>query len=125
MTVFFETNRLLLRRFTRSDLDFLYALDGDPDVIRWTNLDGRRMPYAFYRDVLIPRNLAYYEKYVGYGYWVAVEKATSEDLGWFHFRPDRENPDEIELGYRLRKSAWGKGYATEGSRALLRKGFGE
>src|SRR5205823_5899186 len=32
-------------------------------------------------------------------------------------------PDEPELGYRLRKSSWGKGYATEGSRALIRKGF--
>jgi RimJ/RimL family protein N-acetyltransferase len=29
------------------------------------------------------------------------------------------------LGYRLRKSAWGQGYATEGSRALIRKGFTE
>ena len=34
-------------------------------------------------------------------------------------------PGEVELGYRLRKSAWGKGYATEGSRALIRKGFTE
>ena len=34
-------------------------------------------------------------------------------------------PDEIELGYRLRKEAWGKGYGTEGSRALIRKGFTE
>jgi RimJ/RimL family protein N-acetyltransferase len=31
----------------------------------------------------------------------------------------------IELGYRLRQSAWGKGYATEGSRALMDKGFTE
>ncbi len=33
--------------------------------------------------------------------------------------------DEVELGYRLRKSDWGKGYATEGSRALIHKGFAE
>lgn len=45
-------------------------------------------------------------------------------LGWFHFRPpDDDGPNEAELGYRLRKSAWGNGYATEGSRALIRKGF--
>lgn len=123
MTVFLDTDRLSLRRFTANDVDDLYALDGDPDVIRWTNLDGKRAPYAFYRDILLPRNLAYYERYIGYGYWVAVEKATGKDLGWFHFRPAREDPDEIELGYRLQRSAWGKGYATEGSRALIRKGF--
>jgi len=125
MIVFLETDRLLLRRFTPDDLGALYALDGDPAVIRFTNLDGKRAPYALYRDVLIPRNLAYYDKYPGYGYWVAVEKCTGEDLGWFHFRPDYDDPDEIELGYRLRRSAWGKGYATEGSRALVRKGFEE
>ena len=125
MTIFLETDRLLLRRFTPDDLDFLYTLDGDPDVIRFTNLDGRRMPYTFYRDVIIPRNLAYYEKYEGYGYWVAIEKAIGENLGWFHFRPAKENPDEVELGYRFAKPAWGKGYATEGSRALIRKGFTE
>ena len=34
-------------------------------------------------------------------------------------------PGEVELGYRLRRSAWGKGYATEGSRALIQKGFAE
>lgn len=35
------------------------------------------------------------------------------------------SPNEVELGYRLHKAAWGKGYATEGSRALIDKGFAE
>jgi RimJ/RimL family protein N-acetyltransferase len=38
---------------------------------------------------------------------------------------DDRDPDEFELGYRLRKEAWGRGYATEGTRALIRKGFTE
>jgi hypothetical protein len=46
--------------------------------------------------------------------WAVIEKATGEFLGWFHFRPRADAvPGEVELGYRLRKSAWGKGYATE------------
>src|SRR5206468_7082526 len=62
----------------------------------------------------------------GYGFWAAIEKSTGEFLGWFHFRPpEGAGPDEVELGYRLRKSAWGKGFGTEGSRALIRKGFTE
>ena len=125
MSLFLRTDRLLLRRFTPDDLDALYELDGDPDVIRWTNLDGRRAPYAFYRAVLLPRNLACDETHPGYGYRAAEEKATGGWLGWFHFRPARADPDEIELGYRLRKSAWGRGYATEGAQALVRQGFGE
>ena len=55
-----------------------------------------------------------------------LEKASGEFLGWFHFRPpEGAGPNVAELGYRLRRSAWGKGYATEGSRALIRKGFAE
>jgi RimJ/RimL family protein N-acetyltransferase len=47
-------------------------------------------------------------------------------VGWFHFRPaNGAQPNEVELGHRLRTSAWGNGYATEGSRALIHKGFDE
>src|SRR5947209_20555810 len=35
------------------------------------------------------------------------------------------DPNDVALGYRLRKAAWGHGYATEGARALIRKGFTE
>ena len=56
----------------------------------------------------------------------AVEKSTNRFVGWFHFRPaEGATLDEVELGYRLRKAAWGQGYATEGSRALIHKGFTE
>ena len=50
-------------------------------------------------------------------------------MGWFHYRPGLDaggvrRPDsEPELGYRLRRSAWGKGYATEGCGALIDRGF--
>ena len=44
----------------------------------------------------------------------------------FLFRPLPDAPaDEPELGYRLRRSAWGRGYGTEGARALVHKGFAE
>lgn len=50
-----------------------------------------------------------------------IEKSTGAFLGWFHYRlPPDGHTDDVELGYRLRRSAWGKGYATEGSRALVR-----
>jgi len=75
---------------------------------------------------ILPRFLDYYERFAGFGFWAAIEKATGDFLGWFHFRPpEGAGPEVAELGYRLRKSAWGKGYATEASRALIRKGFTE
>lgn len=125
MDVFLETDRLVLRRFTAADLDNLVELDSDPDVMRYIT-GGRPTPREQVRDEVLPAFLAYYERFAGYGFWAAVEKATGQFIGWFHLRPpEGANPDEPELGYRLLRSAWGKGYATEGSRALIHKAFTE
>lgn len=125
MHTFLETERLILRRFAADDVDNLVELDADPDVMRFIN-GGRPTPREEIETEFLPAFLGYYERYAGYGFWAAVEKATGSFLGWFHFRPERDAPpDEVELGYRLRRSAWGKGYATEGSRALIEKGFAE
>jgi RimJ/RimL family protein N-acetyltransferase len=125
MQIFLETGRLVLRQFTEADVDNLVDLDSDPDVMRFIN-GGRPTPREEIQNDFLPRFLDYYERFVGYGFWAAIEKSTGEFLGWFHFRPpEGASLDDVELGYRLRKSAWGKGYATEGSRALIRKGFTE
>jgi len=75
---------------------------------------------------ILPAFLGYYQRYVGYGFWAVVERSTVDFVGWFQFRPADGHPvDEPELGYRLRKSVWGKGYATEGSLELIRRGSTE
>ena len=125
MQVFLQTQRLVLRRFTEDDSANLVELDGDPEVMRFIN-GGRPTPRTEIESEVLPAFLDYYERYRGYGFWAAIEKSTGLFVGWFHFRPaERSPPGEVELGYRLRRSAWGKGYATEGSRALVDKGFAE
>lgn len=125
MQVFLETERVILRQFTVADEDALVELDGDPEVMRYLT-GGIPTARAEIRDEVLPAFLSYYERFAGYGFWVAVEKATGDFLGWFHFRPEHGMPDdEPELGYRLRRSAWGKGYGTEVARALIHKGFTE
>jgi RimJ/RimL family protein N-acetyltransferase len=125
MRVFLETRRLVLREFTMADVDNLVSLDADPEVMRFIN-GGTPTPRGEIENDVLPAFLGYYERFASYGFWAAMEKATGEFLGWFHFRPrDDDAADEAELGYRLRRSAWGQGYATEGSRALIRKGFTE
>lgn len=69
--------------------------------------------------------IAQYERWPGYGTFAAIERSTGDFVGWFHLRPDDGPDDEPELGYRLRRDFWGKGYATEGSRALIDKAFDE
>jgi RimJ/RimL family protein N-acetyltransferase len=123
--IFLETNRLVLRRFAEDDVDNLVELDGDPEVMRFIT-GGRTTPRDEIQNDVLPAFLAYYDCSPGYGFWAAVERSTGEFIGWFHLRPvDGSAPGEVELGYRLRRSAWGKGYATEGSRALIRAGFSE
>jgi RimJ/RimL family protein N-acetyltransferase len=130
MRLFLETERLVLRRFAESDLGNLRDLHGDPEVMRFIN-GGRPAAREAIRDETLPRFLRAYERFEGFGVWAAIEKSTGEFVGWFEFYPREEegevevDPEEVELGYRLRRSAWGKGYATEGSRALIRKGFTE
>jgi RimJ/RimL family protein N-acetyltransferase len=123
--VFLETERLLLRRFTEDDVSNLVELDADPEVMHFVT-GGRTTPREEVESDLLPAFFGHYERYAGYGFWAAIERSSGQFLGWFHLRPDEgAAPGEVELGYRLRRSAWGKGYATEGSRALIDKGFGE
>ncbi len=126
MHIFLETERLILRRFTEDDVDNLVELDSDPDVMLYIT-GGKPTPRETIETDYLPAFLAYYERGDRYGFWAVVEKSSGDFLGWFHFRPphDSTDPDVAELGYRLRKTAWGKGYATEGSRAIIDKGFRE
>jgi RimJ/RimL family protein N-acetyltransferase len=76
------------------------------------------------RDRIIPFHLAVYHRLDRLGTWAAESTTTGEFLGWFHLRPGPgDDITHVELGYRLRRSAWNKGYATEGSRALISRGF--
>ena len=118
MNVVFETERLTLRRFTDADFDQLTELDADPEVTRF--ITGGIPEFDA---EMLNAWLSQYERWPAYGTFAAIEKSTGRFLGWFHLRPEDGHDDEPELGYRLNRDAWGKGYATEGSRALIDKAF--
>ncbi|MFB7502017.1 GNAT family N-acetyltransferase [Streptomyces broussonetiae] len=126
MDTYLETERLALRRFTADDADLLIELDSDPAVMRYLT-GGIPTAPQLVRERYLPNILAGYEKWGGdLGLFAAHEKDGGSFIGWFILRPEPQGPlDEVELGYRLRQAAWGKGYATEGSRALLGKAFTE
>ena len=121
---YLETDRLTLRRFTAEDAGLLIELDSDPAVMRYLT-GGKPTPPETIREQYLPNILAGYEKWGGdLGLLAAHEKDGGAFIGWFILRPKADGPlDEVELGYRLRQAAWGKGYASEGSRALLHKAF--
>ena len=123
MHVILETPRLILRQFTEDDVDNLFHLNSDPEVMRYLT-GGGPMRREVIRDEIIPFHLAVYERLDRLGTWAAESTATGDFLGWFHFRPGPGTDiTNVDLGYRLRRSTWNKGYATEGSRALISMGF--
>lgn len=128
MKIFLETDRLILRQFTSADADLIFELDSDLDVTRYTDPErvygGQYPSDQVIRQHILPQWLSYYQNSEGYGFWAAIEKSSQAFIGWFHLKPTPQNT-EVELGYRLKKMAWGKGYATEGSKALISKAFSE
>ncbi|WP_461017778.1 GNAT family N-acetyltransferase [Streptomyces daliensis] len=123
MRIFLETGRLVLRAFTEADADDVLALDNDPEVTRFLN-GGRPTSREAIVGRTMPRLLHDHPCLGTRGYWAVQAKSAGTFLGWFEFRPLSEHSAAVvELGYRLNRSAWGSGYATEGSRALIRKGF--
>lgn len=118
-----ETHRLHLRRFTPDDAGHLFDLDGDPEVMRFLT-GGTPTPRDIIETEFLPRFLHYHERFPSFGFWAGVAKATGDFIGWFSLRPlDEEDSGEASLGFRLRRDAWGQGYATEGARALIRLAF--
>ncbi|MGR6322495.1 GNAT family N-acetyltransferase [Micromonospora soli] len=115
------TGRLRLRRFTADDVNHLVELDSDPEVMRFLT-GGQPTPAEVVRAEHLPRLLARYDRQPGLGRWAALDRITDEFLGWLALDPSA-NGTEAELGYRLRRSAWGRGLATEGARALVRHAF--
>lgn len=122
--VVLETQRLVLRRFTEADVDSLVELDGDPRVMRYLT-GGKPTPRERVQREILPAILSDYARVAGCGTWAAIEKATGQFIGWFELRTAGHDDvnDQAELGYRLRVSAWGQGYATEGACALINMAF--
>jgi hypothetical protein len=108
MAVFLETARLRLRDFVLEDGAFISRMNGDPEVM--TYLGG---------PMTDPQESFDWVERRPPGFWMAEVLATGEPIGWFHLRPERQEPFELELGYRLVRSAWGQGFATEASLGLL------
>jgi RimJ/RimL family protein N-acetyltransferase len=122
LRILLDTDRLRLRYFTADDVDTLVELDSDPEVMRYITY-GAPTPRSAYAETYLPRWFSIYETEPGHGYFAAELREGGTFLGWFHLRDDRIEPEYLELGYRLRRAAWGHGYATEGALALLRHGF--
>ncbi|GAA1601712.1 MULTISPECIES: GNAT family N-acetyltransferase [Kribbella] len=118
MGAYLETERLRLRRFSASDAGLLVRLDADPEVMRF--LTGAPTPRGEVENVVLPEILQVYAEHPELGTFAAED--ADGFVGWFGMQPTAD-PATVGVGYRLLRTAWGKGYATEGTRALITHAF--
>lgn len=114
------TERLVLDPLTLDHTEALVALDSDPEVLRF--IFGRALTREEVVETWMPKRTRPDADARGLGYWVGHD-VTGTFLGWWCLAVDDADRGAAELGYRLRHDAWGRGYASEGSRVLLEHAF--
>lgn len=112
-------SQLLLRPWTEADLDLFHGIWGDPEVIFWATRWDREESRAMLARVLArcagqPRPVAWH---------AAILRATGAVVGNVCLQPAPWAATELELGWHLRRDAWGHGYATEAAQTLIAAAF--
>ncbi|WP_404332019.1 GNAT family N-acetyltransferase [Mesobacillus maritimus] len=121
--IYLETSRLRLRDWIESDLKPFSRLNADEVVMRYfPKTLSNEETLAFYHSIIAEF------KECGFGLYAVEEKENKEFIGYIGFHRalfEAEFTPCTEIGWRLKKEAWGKGYATEGAAACLHYGFKE
>ena len=116
-----ETERLVLRELTASDLDELHVALGDPVSMQY-------YPAPFTREKTrewIEWSIACYER-DGFGLWAVESRETGELLGdCGPVARKIDGADEVEVGWHVRRSHQRRGIATEAARECCRHAFGD
>ncbi|MFC4212726.1 GNAT family N-acetyltransferase [Pedobacter lithocola] len=124
MKIFVETERLYLREIIFDDAESMFDMDSNAEVHAYlgnlpcTTLDECKVNIEFIRRQYIQN---------GIGRWAIIEKESEKFIGWPGFKLITETYNNqsnyYDIGYRLIKRYWGKGYATEAAKAVIDYGF--
>jgi RimJ/RimL family protein N-acetyltransferase len=109
---------MALTRTNWPDVDDVVALNADAEVMRYVD-HGRPMTPARVLAEEMPRLMAHNRRADRLGSWVARDRATGNFLGWFMITPVDEPLRTVELAYRLRRRASGRGYDLEGILGMI------
>lgn len=115
------TPRLGLRNWTTEDVDDLFEVNRDPEVMRYFPATQDREATA----AMVDRFRRHYDQH-GFTYFAVDRLDTGECIGFTGLAQqeyDAYFTPCVDIGWRLKKSSWGKGYATEAARACLDYAF--
>ncbi|MBH5317106.1 GNAT family N-acetyltransferase [Paenibacillus sp. GSMTC-2017] len=119
--IYIETSRLQLRDWKDTDLEPFSRLNGDKEVMAYfpktLSVEETKLFYQTITDEFMQ---------CGYGLYAVEVKESKAFIGFIGFHKAIFEADFtpcIEIGWRLKREAWGNGYATEGAAACLQYGF--
>ena len=122
MKVILETDRLLLREYVEEDAEAFFKLNTDPEVLRFVP-DLALLNVEQARQLLIDHPIADYRKH-GFGRGALIIKSTGEQIGFAGLKY-LDELGEVDVAYRLMRTHWGLGLATEAALASVRYGFAD
>ncbi|MCT2409788.1 GNAT family N-acetyltransferase [Chryseobacterium antibioticum] len=121
-----ETKRLILKKLEETDVERMFLLDSNPEVMKYIGVPVLTKPEESLNVIRMIRKQ--YEEN-GTGRLAVIEKETGLLIGWSGLKlltqPINGYKDVLELGYRFLPEFWGKGYALEAAEAALDLGFKE
>ena len=120
---YFLSERLIFRSWTRSDKVDFRAMNTDPEILRYLH----SALTADQSDGFVKTIEAELEE-KGWGLWAVELRNGGGFIGFIGFHQavfDAPFTPCVEIGWRLKSEAWGRGYATEGAQRCLEHGFGE
>ena len=112
------TSRLQLREFGDDDASALFNLNSDPAVLRYTG----DTPFGSPAEALAFIRAYDHYRLDGFGRWAVTLRNSNEFIGFCGLVRDDET-GEVDLAFRIAKTHWSMGYATEASHACLTAGF--
>jgi len=118
-----DTDRLCYRLMDSNDADLLFELDQDPEVMRFLS-DGIPTSREEIDEYFLPRVDRFTDPATGCGLWEVADKQSGDYLGWilvrqYGFDTHYHSPENIELGWRLKRHCWEQGITTEAAKAII------
>ena len=115
-----ETDRLILRKFTRDDVSDVFEFSSNLEVVKWTG-DKTISRKEEALDIIENIWLHEYDE-IGYARYAVYHKKDKKVIGFSGLKYEPEW-DATDIGYRLLPQYWGKGLATESVLPFISLGF--
>jgi len=114
-----STNKMILREWRPSDAQFLFNLNSDSEVIKYT---GDSAFGSVNEAEIFIKNYSHFDLH-GYGRWICELKSNGTPVGWAGLKNQLSTEGIIDIGFRFMRKYWNQGLATEAARECVKLGF--